>query len=309
VKNYLVLGAGTVGTLLATRLAELGHNVAVASRSGSTAPGAKALQIDAADAVAVSSASAGVDTIFLATSPTQYHRWESLWPPMFTAAIEAARTSQAKLVMVGNLYAYGENTTMPMTETSPLLTNETKGLVRKAGWELARGATARGEIRAAEVRASDYFGPGAGKHAQLGSGFFAPVLRGKSVKVFGDPDVAHSWTYLEDIVSTLIATSDHAGNWGRAWHVPTNAPLTRTQIANQVNRLTGRHASLEPYSGALLRTLGVFSPSIRAANDSAYQVNKPFILDSSDTESLLGVQPTPWDDALATTVDWYRQNA
>ncbi|MGO7983622.1 NAD-dependent epimerase, partial [Rhizobium johnstonii] len=100
-----------------------------------------------------------------------YHRWVTEWPPVFDAAIAAARASGAALVVMGNLYPYGEPTG-PMSESTPEITTETKGLVRRDGWARVREAGLRGDIRAVEVRASDYFGPGAGPTAHLGSRFF-----------------------------------------------------------------------------------------------------------------------------------------
>lgn len=304
--RYLVVGAGTIGTTLTEQLVARGDDVTIASRTGTARPGARAMGLDASDPVAFATAARGIDTIFLVTSPRQYHRWPQLWPPVYEAAISAARTTSAKLVIMGNLYAYGEDCAMPMTEQSPLATTEKKGLVRKAGWELARAAHERGEIQAVEVRASDYFGPGAGKLAQLGPGFFRPALTGRRASVFGSATTAHSWAYLPDIARTLAAAADHDGPWGRAWHVPTDLPLTRTEIIERVNALTGLSASASPYAAWQLRSLGVFSPAIRSANDSAYQFAQPFVSDATDTERLLGVHATTWEDALPETIDWYR---
>lgn len=306
--NYLIAGAGPVGTTLASHLISRGDNVLVASRSGKPVDGAQSAMVDVTDAATLAAAARGCDTIFLATSPTEYHRWPELWPPMFRAAVDAAQHSGAKLVIVGNLYAYGEETAMPMTERSPLLTKETKGRVRKEGWELALAAHRRGDIQAAEVRGSDYFGPGAGKTAQLGAGFFRPVMNGRKVSIFGSATEKHSWTFLDDFARTLIAASDYKGEWGRAWLVPSDEPLTRTDIAARIAGITGNHAQVASFSAVLLRTLGIVSPGIRAANDSAYQFNRPFVIDATETTTLLGVTATQWQDALAATVAWYREN-
>ncbi|MBG6212088.1 nucleoside-diphosphate-sugar epimerase [Cryobacterium sp. CAN_C2] len=262
--------------------------------------GAQTLTLDVTDTASLTAAARGCETIFLATSPIEYHRWAELWPPMFQAALDAAHQSGAKLVIAGNLYAYGEDAAMPMTEQSPLLTTEAKGLVRKNGWELALAAHRRGDIQAVEVRASDYFGPGAGKTAQLGGDFFKPVMAGKKLKIFGSATQKHCWTFLDDFATTLIAASDYQGEWGRAWLVPTDTPLSRTEITARVNMLTGQHAQVTPYGSALLRMLGLLSPTIRAANDSAYQFNRPFVVDATETTNLLGVTATQWQDAIPT---------
>jgi nucleoside-diphosphate-sugar epimerase len=304
--RYLVVGAGTVGATLTEQLVARDDDVTLASRTGTGRPGARAISLDASEPASFAAAARGIDTIFLVTSPRQYHRWPQLWPPVYEAAISAARTTSAKLVIMGNLYAYGEGAAMPMIEQNPLTPTEKKGLVREAGWELARAAHERGEIQAVEVRASDYFGPGAGKLAQLGPGFFRPAIAGRRVSVFGSATTEHSWAYLPDIARTLAAAANYTGSWGRAWHVPTDLPLTRMEIIERVNAITGLNASASPYAAWLLRILGVVSPSIRSANDSAYQFTRPFVSDATETERLLGVRATRWDDALPATIDWYR---
>ena len=306
---HLVVGAGFIGDALARALISRGDTVLLATRSGSIVPGTTSLTVDASDPDALAAAAAGAATIFLVTNPRQYHRWPELWPPMHRAAIEAARRSSARLVLMGNLYGYGEASAMPMSETTALHPTEPKGQVRAEGWELALAAQARGEIEVVEVRASDYFGPGAGRGSQLGSAFFGPVLAGKSARIFGSASEPHSWCYRADIVATLIAAADHRGPWGRVWHVPAAEPLTRAEIAERVNRLTGEEGSVRALSPAFLRLLGVFVPFIRAANHSAYQFNRPFLVDSIETERVLGVQATPWEESLAAVIESYRTPA
>ncbi|MFO7691265.1 MAG: NAD-dependent epimerase/dehydratase family protein [Cryobacterium sp.] len=304
--THLVLGAGSIGEALAHALVARGDTVLLATRSGTIVPGTTSITVDASDPIALAAAATGAATIFLATGPRQYHRWPELWPPMYRAAIEAAHRSSARLVLMSNLYGYGEGSTMPMSESTPQHPTEPKGQVRAEGWALALAAQARGEIEVVEVRASDYFGPGTGRNSQLGSAFFGPVLAGKTARIFGSATEPHSWCYLADIVATLIAAADYRGQWGRAWHVPAAEPLSRVEIAERVNRLTGKKGRVKEISPTVLRLLGFFVPFIRAANDSVYQFTRPFIIDSAETERLLGVTVTPWTVSLAAVIESYR---
>ncbi|WP_395640319.1 NAD-dependent epimerase/dehydratase family protein [Pseudolysinimonas sp.] len=300
----LVLGAGEIGRPLVHRLIERGDDVRIATRSGATVAGAAAVRLDAADPDAVARAADGAATIFLCTNPP-YQDWPRAWPPIFAAVIDAARRSGAALVAMGNLYPYGR-VTAPMTEDSVETTSERKGLVRKAGWAALRGASESGAIRAVEVRASDYFGAGAGATAQLGERFFGPLLAGKTAMVVGDPAQLHSWSYLPDIVSALVAASDHDGPWSRVWHVPSHA-RTRVGIAEEVGTRTGLPSRVVGYPSALLSALGVFSPFLREVAASSYQFrDAPFVIDATETSALLAVGATPWEDALETTLASYR---
>jgi nucleoside-diphosphate-sugar epimerase len=303
--RHLVVGVGLVGRPLAEALVARGDDVTVATRSATAVVGAEPTKLDAQDRAAFVAAAKGADRIFLCANPP-YPRWGSDWPPIYAAAIAAATASGASLVMMGNLYGYGEPSG-PMTEHSPQLTRERKGLVRKAGWESALAANERGEIRAVEVRASDYFGPGTEGTSHLGAGFFRPMLASKTARVVGDPALEHSWSYLPDIVATMIAAGDYSGAWGRAWHVPSNSPISRTAIGAQINARWNSNGKVAGLPDWLLAGLGVFSPMMREVAASSYQFRVPFVIDSIETERLLSVAATPWDAALAETVEHYRR--
>ncbi|MFT2817868.1 NAD-dependent epimerase/dehydratase family protein [Leifsonia sp. A12D58] len=301
--QQLVVGAGLIGRPLAERLAARGDSVTIATRSTSPAQGATALMLDASDASAFSRAAEGAATIFLCTNPP-YTDWETDWPPIFSAAITAAASSGASLVLMGNLYPYGTPTGM-LTEHSPEKTTEKKGRIRKAGWQEVLAAHRRGDIKAVEVRASDYFGPGSGGTAHLGSSFFSAVLESKTAHVVGKPNVAHSWSYLPDIVTTLVAAADYQGDWGRIWHVPSGTH-SRQEIVDQLNEIYGTKGKVSGYPQWLLRSLGMVSPMMREVWASSYQFVVPFVIDSTETRRELGVKATDWTEALTTTADSYR---
>jgi nucleoside-diphosphate-sugar epimerase len=302
VTGTVIIGAGLVATSLVRLLVAQGEQVTVATRSGTSLPGADSVIADAADMASLSAATKGATTIFLCTNPP-YFAWPKQWPPIFRAVIAAALASGADLVAMGNLYPYGR-AAMPMTERSPETTTETKGLIRKAGWDAMRAANDRGDLRAVEVRASDYFGPGATYTAHLGDRFFRPVLSGKRVGVLGDPESAHSWAYLPDIASTLVAASRYKGEWGRIWHVPSSSELSRVHIASQVNP----QARVFGYPQLLVRTLGLVDPTMREVYASSYQFTAPFVSSAIETEQKLGVRATDWNEALAATVASYRRD-
>ena len=300
--RYLVVGAGLIGRPLAERLAARGDTVTIATRSGSTAVGATSLILDASDPAAFTHAAMDALTIFLCTNPP-YTDWAAQWPPIFEAAIAAASATDARIVVMGNLYPYGAPTGA-MTEHSPETTTEAKGLIRQAGWAKMRAAHDAGHIRAVEVRASDYFGPGATGTAHLGGSFFTAVLGSKTARVVGKPQLAHSWSYLPDIVSTLIAAADHTGDWGRIWHVPSST-ASRTDLAGQLNAHYGTRGKVSGYPQLLLRSLGVINPMMREVWASSYQFLMPYVIDSTETERELGVAATPWTEALLATAESY----
>ncbi|GAA4164729.1 NAD-dependent epimerase/dehydratase family protein [Gryllotalpicola daejeonensis] len=306
--SHVVVGAGLIGRRVAQRLVERGDRVTLVTRRGTELHGARSVAADASDAAALTAASDHVSTLFLCANPAVYsaEEWAKVWPPIFRAAIAAAHEAAAGLVVMGNLYPYGQSDG-PMTEHSPELTTSPKGLIRKSGWELVKAAHDAGELHAVEVRASDYFGPGAGQTAMLGERFFVPVLESRTARVVGDPAQPHSWSYLDDIAATLVAAADYRGDWGRVWHVPSGAPHSELEIAETVNEWFGTHGKVAPIPELALRTLALFSPQLKGVLDESYQFTHPFVLDSSETERMLGVHATPWETALRDTAQSYRK--
>lgn len=298
--RHLILGAGPIGSTLSDLLVSRGEGVAVATRSGTALPGAEAVRLDAADPVQLAAAATGAGTIFVCTNPP-YSRWAHEWPPIIEAVIFAARATGAGIVLMGNLYGYGR-VAQPMTESLPLRPAEGKGRVRAALWRRLLEAHEHGEVRATEVRASDYFGPGAGRTAHLGSGFFGPLAASKTAWVVGDPDRRHSWAYLPDIAETLAAAAADEAAFGRPWLVPHSLTASRTAIAEMVNERTGAHGKVRAVPSWLLGTAGTVSPMLREVQSSSYQFRSEFIVDSSVSEQELGVRATGPDAALDATL-------
>lgn len=305
-RAHVVVGAGLIGRRVAKLLIDRGDAVALATRSGASLPGARTVAADASDAAALTAAAEGARTIFLCTNPKAYtaDEWQRSWPPIFRAAITVAQSTGAGLVVMGNLYPYG-SPDGPMTEHFPEEPLTQKGRIRRDGWAAVKAAHEAGELQAVEVRASDYFGPGAGPTAHLGERFFVPIIESKTARVIGGPAMPHSWSYLDDIAATLVAAADYRGMWGRVWHVPSGEPHTRLEIAATLNEWFGSHGTVKPVPPWLLQTMGVFSPQLKGVAEESHQFTRPFIIDASDTERMLGVHATPWETALRDTAQSY----
>ncbi len=298
--HHLVLGTGQIGSHLTGSLTARGDTVTVGSRRGASVPGARALRLDASDAADVTVAAAGADTIFVCTNPP-YDKWTEQWPPIGTAIIEAARRTGAKVVLMGNLYGYGPPQG-PMTAQTPMAATETKGRVRVQLWQRFLDAHNRGDLRAAEVRASDYFGPGAQETAHLGERFFAPLVASKTAYVVGNPALKHSWAYLPDIARTLAAVAGTETAFGRAWIVPSSSNASRLEIARMVNGQRGSHGKVRQIPPLALRALGLVNGQMREVAASSYQFMTEFIADATETEVRLGVSATDFGAALDTTL-------
>ena len=299
--TFLIIGAGAIGATTAQRLADEGHQVRLVSRRG-TGPVHDAIELVAADATneaAMTALAKGAGAIFNCANPA-YHRWATDWPPIANSLLHAAETSGADLVTLSNLYVYGAPHG-PMTPHDPLDARYEKAQVRVTMWRDALAANDAGRLRATEVRASDFIGPGA--QSALGDRIIPRVLGAKKCWVLGDVDAPHSWTYTDDVARTLIACAHSDATWGRAWHVPTNPPRSSREAVNDLAAAAGvGPIQVAPIPLPVLRLVGLFDATVRELPTTLYQFNAPFVIDDTETRSTLALEPTPWADALRATV-------
>ena len=276
------------------------------SGSGGEGPNVTAVAADATDAECLASIAQGADAIYNCANP-QYHRWTTDWPPISQATIAAAEATRARLVIMSNLYAYPKGAS-PMRATDPLDPPSVKGAVRAQMWHDALEAHRAGRIEAVEVRASDFFGPGIGSEGHLGDRALKPALASKTVRMLGNPELAHSWTYIGDVHATLAAAGTREGVSGRAWMAPTLEPKSAAEMIAAICASAGVDTpAVRSIPRWAVKAVGVFSKPLGELMEVAYQFDAPFFVDSSDTTEALGLHPTPLTDQVAATIEDYRR--
>ncbi|MFI7575188.1 NAD-dependent epimerase/dehydratase family protein [Micromonospora sp. NPDC049497] len=297
---HVIVGAGPVGTATAHRLTAAGEKVRLVTRRGTgpDLPGVERVAADASDADHLIALTDGATALYNCANPA-YHRWPIDWPPLAGALLTAAERTGAVLATVGNLYGYGP-VDGPMTEDTPLAATGVKGRVRNRMWADALAAHRAGRARVTEVRGSDYLGAGGTSLPML---MLPGVLAGRRVVLPIDFDAPHTWTYIDDVARTLVVAATDERAWGRAWHVPSAPAVSARHLATRAAALTGAPApklTRLPYAGLWLG--GLVNPFARELRETAYQFDRPFVMDSRPATETLGIAPTPVDDALAATV-------
>jgi nucleoside-diphosphate-sugar epimerase len=304
----MIVGAGPVGSATALLLAEEGDRVTLVSRSGSGPdhPSIEKVATDAADRASMLRLSVGAVAVYNCANPS-YHRWPTDWPPIAASLLQAAKECGSVLVTMSNLYGYGR-VDHPMTEDDELAATGTKGRVRAQMWKEASAAHEAGQVRVTEARAADFFGPGLTSSSHLGRAI-PRVLAGKTVRVLGDPDAPHSWTYVPDVARTLVLLARDERAWGRPWHVPTNQPFSQREVVAALATLAGvRAPRVRGIPSWVVRAGGVVSPLLRELREVLYQFERPFVLDSSTFTRTFGLEPTPMDEALAKTLESWNEH-
>lgn len=301
----LVVGAGPIGTGVARLLAERGDEVVLVSRNGRDPgiPRVRPQALDASDATVLTGAAEGTAAIYNCANPA-YHRWPTDWPPIAAALLATAERTGATLVTVNNLYAYGPPDG-PMRAGDPDRATTGKAGVRARMTADAMAAHAAGRLRAVEVRASDFIGPGAESH--LGERVVPKLLAGKRCSVLGDPDAPHSWTYTVDVARTLVACADDPSAHGRVWHAVTNPPRSQRAAIDELADAAGvPRVKVGAVPRMALRVAGLFNPLMRELPEVLYQFERPFVIDDTDTRQVLGLEPTPWPEVLRANLAAFR---
>ena len=307
--RHVVFGTGQVGRQVAELLVAAGHDVVAVNRSGrGRLPGGRLVGGDAGDPSFTRTACAGADVVYFCLNAAGYGHWDEEFPPLQRAVLAGAAAAGARLVVLDNLYAYGPSQGRPLVESMPANPTSTKSATRAAMTEELRRAHDAGRVEVAIGRASDYYGPGALRSA-LGETVFGTALRGRTAQVMGDPDQPHSYSYTPDVAAGLVTLGAAPEAFGRTWHLPVGETRTTRRIIEQVYALAGHRPRVFAAGRTTLRLLGLVQPPVREYLHTLYQFDAPWVVDDGRFRAAFGDRCTPLDDALATTLAWYRDAA
>jgi nucleoside-diphosphate-sugar epimerase len=297
-QRHVVLGAGPVGRAVVAELVAAGHRPTIVTRSGTMVPGAEARRADVTDPAALRRALDGADVVYQCAQP-EYHRWAEEFPALQAGIVDAVAECGALLVVVENLYGYGE-VSGPLTDNLPLRATTKKGAVRaRMSLDLTEAHQA-GRIRMVAARASDFFGPHVDGSA-FGERFVSQVRAGRKVDLLGDPDALHTVTYVPDLAAAMVRLANEPDSWGRAWHVPNAPAVSQRELVELAARAAGTSPRVRRIATWQLRALGVFVAPMREMVEVAYEFEHDFVVDASEYVTRFGDHATDLATALAAT--------
>ncbi|PCC75643.1 Nucleoside-diphosphate-sugar epimerase [Nannocystis exedens] len=299
---HVVLGAGQIGGRVVELLRARGLRVRQVRRSA-VGVGPELVAGDITDLDFARRAVEGAAVVYDCMNPA-YHRWPQELLPMARGALHGARHAGARLVALDCLYMYGRPGG-PMREDSPQVPCSKKGELRVKLGELRLAADRRGDVPVAIARASDFFGADLA-YAVWNDRFFRRVLAGRKGQMFGDPDLPHAYTYVEDVARALVTLGTSDRGFGHVWHVPTPPAESTRSLTQRLGRALGRDADVTSVPRWLVRTLGLVSPTMREMAEMIYQWEVPFEVDDSKFRAAFGWSATPVDEAVARTAAWAR---
>jgi nucleoside-diphosphate-sugar epimerase len=99
----------------------------------------------------------------------------------------------------------------------------------------------------------------------------------------------------------IVATDSRA--WGKAWHVPSNEPKTQREVLTEIAEAAGvENPKISSVPTVIWNILALFNPLMKALKETAYQMQRPYILDDSAARKTFGILPTDWNQILKEVV-------
>lgn len=271
--NALILGAsGRFGRAMAEALRAAGWTVrGFDRRSGD-----------------LHAAARGADIIVHGWNPP-YTRWVRDMPRQTAEIIAAAKASGATVLVPGNVYVYGDQAPLALTETTP---HAAKNPLGRARIDMERRFAESG-VRTILLRAGDFI------DTRASGNWFDMVIaaglpKGKLASP-GDPDAPHAWAYLPDFARAFVELAE------RRERLPRYCALNfegYTLSTREMATLLG--ARLRRFNWLPVQILSPVWPMGRRLLEMRYLWSMPHRLDGSAFRALLpDFHATPVAEALA----------
>ena len=307
--THVVIGSGPLGLAVVDELTAAGKSVRLVNRSGKAEvpAGVEVVAADVSDPAQAASACAGANdhaVIVYHCANVPYGKWTTDYPVLTKGILAGAKSAGARLVFGDNLYAYGP-AAQTMREDTPRNPVGGKPAMRAEMEALLLEAHNNGELEVTIVKGSDFYGPRV-LVSQMGDRVFPNLLKGKAASVFGDPDLPHTFTYIRDFARVLVLAAETPEAAGQVWHVPSAETLSTREFIERIAKTAGVEPKISAMPRGMMNLLSLFVPILKELKEVLYQFEQPFISDGSKVQEAFGFTPTPLDEAIAETVDWYR---
>ena len=309
--THVILGTGAIGRAIADELIKRGESVRMVNRSGKmdeVPAGVEVKASDLYDQAQVKEVTREAKVVYQAAQPN-YFEWVEKFPSFQKSILAGLTGSNAKLVMVENLYMYGDTNGTPLTEDLPHNAHTGKGKARSEISKAAFEAHRAGKLRVTSGRGSDFFGAWGLPTAAMGERTFYPLLNGKAAGLVGDIDAPHTHTYIPDFGKALVTLGERDEADGQAWHVPNDNPrVTQREMVKMIAEAAGVEAKISSMGKTMMWIGGFFIPEAKEMVEMMYEFEKSFIVDSSKFEKTFGIKATPMREAIKETVAWYKSH-
>ncbi|HZZ76213.1 MAG TPA: NAD-dependent epimerase/dehydratase family protein [Puia sp.] len=304
---HTILGAnGTVAAELIPVLQSNAQQIRLVSRNPKKVDGAETMQADVLNRDQVFQAVKGSDFVYLLVG-LDYNRkiWKKDWPVIMRNVIDACKEAAARLIFFDNVYMYGR-VIGNMTETTPYNPSSVKGKIRAEIDEMLLNEMKSGGIKAMIATSADFYGPRTSKTSVASILIFEKMKNGKSAQWFVNANQPHSFTYTPDAAAALYMLALREDAYGQTWHLPTAKPaLTGKEFISTAATYMHAKDKVQVLPKWLIRTIGLFMPIMKELGEMLYQNEFPYVFDSSKFEKAFNFKPTPYEEGIRVTSEWW----
>ncbi len=318
-RAFITGGAGFIGSHLAERLLEQGHEVSVLDNlsTGSidniahlkaharfsyvidsvTNESLLAEMIDGSDVVFHLAAAVGVKLIVeqpVHTIETNVHGTE--------VVLKHANKKKKLVVIASTSEVYGKSTVVPFRESADLVLGPTD----KHRWAyacsklidefLALAYWKEKRLPVVIVRLFNTVGPRqTGRYGMVLPTFVRQALAGKPITVFGDGTQSRSFTYVGDVVDALVGLVGEPAAIGGVFNIGNTGEVTIRDLAERVKEMTASGSAIQfvPYDEAY---------------EAGFEDMPRRVPDISKLRNLIGYVPKlGLDDIIRSVVEHIRQ--
>lgn len=207
-------------------------------------------------------------------------------------------------MFIDGLYQLGPQVG-PQTEGMSLTTTGAKPLIRAEVTRIWQAA--RGRVRVAALRCSDFYGPGVAV-SHLGASAFGELAKGRLAQLLVPPNTPHDFAYVPDVAHAALILLDAADeDFGQAWNMPC-APTRSPRALLALGAATlGKRLKVWAVPFALLRPLGLIYRFAKEVADVGFTWDRPYVVDGSKFARRFGFAPTSFEVGVPVTMHAYEQ--
>jgi UDP-glucose 4-epimerase len=264
-------GAGFIGSHIAHRLVEAGHEVVVLDNlfSGSRDNLAaiedrvRFVEGDVRELATVEQCAAGCEVIFheaaIVSVPLSVERPQESHDVNIQGTLnvlQAARTARTRRVVFASSAAiYGEEPTLPKVETMRPEPMSPYGVEKIAGEHYLATWSKLFAVETVALRYFNVFGPRQDPRSPYSgviSIFVDRILSGRPVTFYGDGLQCRDFVYVDNVVDANILAATRDGVSGRVYNVACGKRTTLVELASLIERAAGRSVErtfAEPRAG------------------------------------------------------------
>lgn len=186
---------------------------------------------------------------------------------------------------------YGSAVYEPMDENHPYMATTTYAAGKAAADIMLRSYVNQYDLDAFIVRPFNNYGPRQNAEGPLAG--IIPltvkrILQDGTPEIHGTGQQSRDFIFVQDTIDAVCALYDSMPK-GESVNISTNGQIT-------VNDLIGKIAAYMDYKGEILRK------EARNADVLCHNAS------NAKLKTMIGFEPTPFDEGLQTTIEWYKEN-